>query len=141
MTEVNARLMTVIGAIKQSIETSGSPGLSVNNHPNAFFLNVIGAIDLAKAAELVLARLEAYEENLKAKFEADVRGLYNKIKAELKAGAVNIEDAMARIKSRAELLVGAGVESAAVAHAEKMASMVAPKGADAETAASAVDGH
>ena len=76
MTEVNAKLMTVIGAIKQSIETSGSPGLSVNNHPNAFFLNVIGAIDLAKAAELVLARLEAYEENLKAKFEADVRGLY-----------------------------------------------------------------
>ena len=43
MTEVNAKLMTVVSAIRQSIETSGSPGLSVNNHPNAFFLNVIGA--------------------------------------------------------------------------------------------------
>lgn len=112
MTTVDAKIMTVVAAIKQSIETSGSPGLSVNAHPNAFFLNVIGAIDLRKAAELVLTRLEQFEDGARRRFEAEVTAVADKLRAELKAGAVSIVDAWARIKAKAggELLAleGAG---------------------------------
>jgi hypothetical protein len=137
---VDAKLMAVVAAIKQSIETSGTPGLSVNGNPNPFFLNVIGAIDLQRAAEHVLARLEAYDEQVKAKFEADVKKVYDKLTAEIKAGAVNTEDAMARIYAKGELLVTAGAKEAAIGIAglHKLGEKVE---ADAATAASAVDGH
>jgi hypothetical protein len=59
---VDARLMVVISAIRQSIEMNGGPASSVNRHPNQFFLNVIGEVDLLKAAELVLKRLDAHTE-------------------------------------------------------------------------------
>ena len=62
---IDAKLMTVVQAIKQSIETSGTPGLSVNGHPNPFFLNVNGALDLQRAAELVLTRLAEYDERIR----------------------------------------------------------------------------
>jgi hypothetical protein len=115
---VDAKLMTVVAAIKQSIETSAVPGLSVNAHPNPFLLNVIGAIDLQRAAEHVLARLEAYDASVKAKFEADTQKVYDKIVAEFKTGAVNVEDAMARIYAKGELLVTAGAREAAIALTE-----------------------
>lgn len=115
---VDAKLMTVVAAIKQSIETSGTPGLSVNGHPNPLFLNVIGAIDLSRAAQHVLARLEAYDESVKAKFEADVKKVYEKLTAEVRAGAVNVEDAMARVRAKGELLVTAGAAELASARVD-----------------------
>jgi hypothetical protein len=143
---VDAKLMAVVAAIKQSIETSGTPGLSVNNHPNPFLLNVIGSIDLQRAAEHVLARLEAYDENVKAKFVADVKKVADKLRAEFTAGAVNIEDAFARIYAKGELLVTAGASAAASAMVELERAVAAgqlqqTKEADAATRASAVDGH
>lgn len=65
--------MAVVSAIKRSIETSSSPGLSVNAHPNHFFLNVNGAIDLRRAAELAIEHLDAYEAHIKAKTEVEIK--------------------------------------------------------------------
>jgi hypothetical protein len=59
-------------AIKQSIERSASPGLSVNTHPNALFLNVAGAIDLYAAADAAYRRFCEFEQAVKARFEAEV---------------------------------------------------------------------
>ena len=61
---VDAKIMTVISAIKQSLQTSAGPGSSVNTHPNPFFLNVSGEMNLKHAAELIIARLEEYEAAL-----------------------------------------------------------------------------
>jgi hypothetical protein len=58
---VDAKIMTVVSAIKQSLQQSGGPGSSVNSHPNPFFLNVTGEINLKHAAELIITRLEEYE--------------------------------------------------------------------------------
>ncbi|HWX29571.1 MAG TPA: hypothetical protein VNZ53_19265 [Steroidobacteraceae bacterium] len=62
MTEVTAREIAVVSALKHAIVTSGSPGLSVNTHPNAFFLNVIGEVDLLKGARAALAAADQYEK-------------------------------------------------------------------------------
>ncbi len=70
---VDAKIMTVVGAIKQSIETAAGPGVSVNSHPNPFFLNVNGALDLKHAALLILQRLEEYETARKAQIEKIVQ--------------------------------------------------------------------
>lgn len=64
--KIDQRLMLVVSALKQSIETGASPGLSVNQHPNAFFLHVNGEIDLKKMAETALQRLDAYKAQLAA---------------------------------------------------------------------------
>ena len=58
---VDAKIMTVVSAIKQSLQTSASPGSSINTHPNPFFLNVTGEMNLKHAAELSIQRLEEYE--------------------------------------------------------------------------------
>lgn len=73
MTNVDAKLITVVQAIRQSIETNAGPGASVNAHPNPFFLNVNGALDLKVMAETVLARLESFEAALKAKIEKSIK--------------------------------------------------------------------
>jgi hypothetical protein len=70
---IDAKLITVVNAIKQSLQTSGSPGSSVNSHPNPFFLNVTGEVNLKHAAELIVQRLEEYEAALQAKIEAAIR--------------------------------------------------------------------
>jgi hypothetical protein len=70
---VDAKIMTVVSAIKQSLQTSGGPGSSVNNHPNPFFLNVSGEMNLKHMAELVIARIEEYEAALKAKIEKSIK--------------------------------------------------------------------
>jgi len=70
---VDAKIMTVVGAMKQSLQTAGGPGSSVNSHPNPFFLNVTGEVNLKHAAELVIARLEEYEAELKAKIERAIK--------------------------------------------------------------------
>jgi hypothetical protein len=62
MTDIDQRLMIVVSAIKQSIQMGTSPGLSVNTHPNPFFLHVSGEIDLKAMAERVLERVGAYDE-------------------------------------------------------------------------------
>jgi hypothetical protein len=70
---VDAKIMTVVSAIKQSLQTSGGPGSSVNSHPNPFFLNVTGEINLKHAAELVIQRIEEYETALALKIAKEVR--------------------------------------------------------------------
>jgi len=62
MSEVTAREVAVVSALKHAIVTSGSPGLSVNTHPNAFFLNVIGEVDLLKAARAALAAVDRFDK-------------------------------------------------------------------------------
>ncbi len=79
---VDAKIMTVVSAIKQSLQSSGGPGSSVNSHPNPFFLNVTGEINLKHAAELIIARLEEYEAAIKAKVEKLAREVDAKAKEE-----------------------------------------------------------
>jgi len=86
---VDAKIMTVVGAIKQSIEQSGSPGVSVNSHPNPFFLNVNGALDLKAAATLIVQRLEEYEAALKARSEKSIKEAEAKVAAEAANVAAN----------------------------------------------------
>jgi hypothetical protein len=111
------KVIAVAMAIKQSFEQNAGAGSSINSHPNAFFLNVNGAVDLYKAAEVALKRAESYEENFKAQFEANVRAFYDKLDAEIKSGAVSIQDAIARIKTKAggELLAAEGIVDEAIA--------------------------
>jgi len=70
---VDAKIMTVVSAIKQSLQSACGPGSSVNTHPNPFFLNVAGEINLKHAAELIIARLEEYEEAMKKRIEAALK--------------------------------------------------------------------
>jgi hypothetical protein len=63
--KIDQRLMIVVNAFKQAIESGVSPGLSVNRHPNAFFLFVNGEIDLKRAAETALQRVDAYDESVR----------------------------------------------------------------------------
>lgn len=70
---VDAKIMTVVSAIKQSLQSSGGPGSSVNSHPNPFFLNVTGEINLKHMAELVIQRVEEYEASFKAKIEKSIK--------------------------------------------------------------------
>lgn len=137
------KVIAVAFALKQSLEQNGGAGSSINAHPNQFFLNVNGAVDLYKMAEAALARAVSYEENLRTQFEDGVKVLANKIGAELRMGAVSVEDALARLKTKAggELLAGIGVLEEAVSRVEATLRLGSPKGADAATAASAVDGH
>jgi hypothetical protein len=72
--------MTVVSAMKQSLQQAGGPGSSVNSHPNPFFLNVTGEINLKHMAELVIQRIESYEADLLKKLEAKAEAT----KAELK---------------------------------------------------------
>jgi hypothetical protein len=70
---VDAKVMTVVSAIKQSLQTSASPGSSVNTHPNPFFINVQGEVNLKHAAELIIQRLQEYDEALRTKAELEIR--------------------------------------------------------------------
>lgn len=69
--KIDQRIMILVNAFKQSIERGVSPGLSVNQHPNAFFLFVNGEIDLKRAAETALERLDAYDASVRAKEQAE----------------------------------------------------------------------
>jgi cell shape-determining protein MreC len=70
---VDAKIMTVVSAIRQSLQSSCGPGSSVNNHPNPFFLNVAGEMNLKHVAELVITRLEEYEAAIRAKMEKSIK--------------------------------------------------------------------
>ena len=70
---VDAKMLTVVNAIKQSLQMSGGPGSSVNTHPNPFFMNVTGEINLKHMAELVVTRIEEREALIKAKIEAAIK--------------------------------------------------------------------
>lgn len=59
MANVDARVITVIGAIRAGIQTLNEPGLSVNQHPNPFFISVIGSLNLEHIAQRVLQHLDA----------------------------------------------------------------------------------
>jgi len=79
---VDAKMMTVVSAIKQSLQSSGGPGSSVNSHPNPFFLNVSGEMNLKHAAELIIQRLEEYEAALAIKVAKLAREVDAKAKEE-----------------------------------------------------------
>lgn len=68
---VNAKTMAVVQALRHGITTLNSPGLSINNHPNPFFIHVIGELDLKHIAERVLKNLEQFYETEKKRTEAD----------------------------------------------------------------------
>jgi hypothetical protein len=104
---VDAKIITVVQAIKQSIETAAGPGVSVNAHPNPFFINVNGALDLKHAATLLLQRLEEYEAAVKAKIEKSIKAAEVKVleavgdvKAENKAEGVKIEAVAEDVKAK-----------------------------------------
>jgi hypothetical protein len=71
MKTVDGKLMCVVAALRHGIQTTGSPGLSVNAHPNPFFLHVIGELDLKHIAERVLKNFEQYLETERKRAEAD----------------------------------------------------------------------
>jgi hypothetical protein len=81
---VDAKIMTVVSAIKQSLQTAGGPGSSVNSHPNPFFINVTGEVNLKHAAELIITRLEEYEVAIKAKIEKSIKEAEAKAALEVK---------------------------------------------------------
>lgn len=82
--------MTVVSAIKQSLQTSGGPGSSVNAHPNPFFLNVTGEMNLKHMAELVITRLEEYEAAVKVKLEKEFAALGAQIGAKVIEGEASV---------------------------------------------------
>jgi hypothetical protein len=84
---VDAKIMTVVSAIKQSLQSSCGPGSSVNNHPNPFFLNVAGEMNLKHVAELVITRLEEYEAAIQAKIEKSIK----EAEAKLRAGEAQLD--------------------------------------------------
>jgi hypothetical protein len=92
---VDAKVMTVVSAIKQSLQQAGGPGSSVNSHPNPFFLNVTGEVNLKHAAELIIQRIEEYEADIKRKIDAALAKAEAKAEAEaakLKAEAAKVVD-------------------------------------------------
>jgi hypothetical protein len=62
----------------------------VNSHPNPFFLNVTGEINLKHMAELVIQRVEEYEATLKAKIEKSIKAAEKKVIEEAKAVAAEL---------------------------------------------------
>jgi len=81
---VDAKIMTVVSAIKQSLQMAGGPGSSVNSHPNPFFINVTGEVNLKHAAELIITRLEEYEAAIKARIEKSIKEAEAKAALEVK---------------------------------------------------------
>jgi hypothetical protein len=58
---IDAKLMCVVAALRHGIQTLNSPGLSINVHPNPFFMHVIGELDLKHIAERVIKNMEQYD--------------------------------------------------------------------------------
>lgn len=50
--------MLVVRSIRQSFESFGGPGSSINATQNPFFISLTGQFDLLKAAQLVLQNLD-----------------------------------------------------------------------------------
>jgi hypothetical protein len=69
--QVDAKLMCLVAALRHGIQTVSSPGLCVNNHPNPFFLHVIGELDLKHIAERVIKNLEEFAKTEAKRAEAD----------------------------------------------------------------------
>jgi hypothetical protein len=55
VSDINPTVVRVAAAIRRSFEMNAGPGTSVQAHPNQFFVNLNGAVDLYKAAEMVQA--------------------------------------------------------------------------------------
>jgi hypothetical protein len=71
MSTVDAKLMCVVAALRHGIQTLNSPGLSINTHPNPFFLHVIGELDLKHIAERVIKNTEEFAKSEAKRVEAD----------------------------------------------------------------------
>jgi hypothetical protein len=67
----DGKLMCVVAALRHGIQTTNTPGLAVNNHPNPFFLHVMGELDLKHVAERVITNLEQYYIAEQKRREAD----------------------------------------------------------------------
>ena len=89
---IDAKIMTVVSAIKQSLQTAGGPGSSVNSHPNPFFINVTGEVNLKHAAELIIQRVEEYEAALKVKIEKSIKEAEAKAALEVKKFGGELSD-------------------------------------------------
>jgi hypothetical protein len=68
---IDAKLMCIVAALRHGIQTLNSPGLSINTHPNPFFMHVIGELDLKHIAERVVQNLMQFEASEKKRLEAD----------------------------------------------------------------------
>lgn len=90
--KIDAKLMTVVGAIRQSLQQSGGPGSSVNTHPNPFFLNVTGEINLKHMAELVIQRVEEYEVALKERIAKAIKEAEAKAAEEIRAAVTAVKE-------------------------------------------------
>jgi hypothetical protein len=67
---LDPRAVVVANAIRHSMQVNATAGSSVNAHPNPFFINVLGEVDLLKAGESALRALDAYEAGQKKAAEA-----------------------------------------------------------------------
>lgn len=52
--------MLVVRSIRQSFESFGGPGSSINATQNPFFISLTGQFDLLKAAQLVLDNVDQH---------------------------------------------------------------------------------
>jgi hypothetical protein len=59
---IDGRTMAAVNGIRHSLQVNVGPGGSINQHPNPFFLMVLGEVDLLKAAEQVIKNLAAYDQ-------------------------------------------------------------------------------
>lgn len=62
MAQITQRTVVVINAIRHSMQVNAGPGSSINQHPNPYMLQVLGEVDLLKAAEQVLKQLGEYDQ-------------------------------------------------------------------------------
>jgi len=98
---VDAKIMTVVSALKQSLQMSAGPGSSINSHPNPFFLNVTGEMNLKHAAELIIARLEEYEAAIQQKADKEIKAAAAEIRKLLAEGPLTPAGAGNDIKTSA----------------------------------------
>jgi len=82
---IDAQLMCIVAALRHGIQTLNSPGLSLNTHPNPFFVHVIGELDLKHIAERVVKNLEQFEKSEAIRIAAAAR----EVDALAKASAVS----------------------------------------------------
>lgn len=75
MSTTNPKVIQVAYAIRRSLQVNAGPGSSVNSHPNPFMINVIGEVDLYKAAEMAAQAASDYDaaEAARVKAEAQAR--------------------------------------------------------------------
>lgn len=101
MSANDPKVVRVAQALRQSLEQNAGVGVAINSHPNPFFVHVTGPIDLYKMAEQAVKGIAQFEEQIKARFEFDVKAVVSKIEAELKGAEGSVDEAIARATAKA----------------------------------------